>query len=581
MAERGRSPGAKGTAFPFSQRPQRNAPGPKKGAPAGGQKAAFGAPETRVKPLWGPGAAKSAAKPAPAKKDSPSVGMSPPAAEPTSTETTPGQKLTSRPQDAPSESPPTPVTKEAAKTASEREPQGAASGASRVPDATDPTQRAVRPARAGKAAPSGTRPTLSLKVAAPTEAEAPRVDAPRADKPRTNTPRANGPGANGPRTDAPRTTAPRPDAPRSKTSSANAPRSDSPRANAPRTDVSRTKGPRGDAARTDSRSRADTARAESAPNAANQAPQAPAKTEPAREKKRGPAAPRGTPAPWHQPDPAKRRSSADAASASNLPKGAGAPAAVRSPPAHDAADGPVRVSKLMAERGMCSRREADAYIERGLVFVDGERVTELGTRARPDAKIKLAPEAETQQARQATILLHKPVGYVSGQPEPGFQPAVVLIRPETQHRPSGGDEPAFEPRHLKGLAPAGRLDIDSTGLLVLTQDGRIARQLIGEDSEVEKEYLVRVEGELIANGLALLNHGLSLDDKPLRPAKVEWLNDDQLRFVLKEGKKRQIRRMCELVGLKVTGLKRVRMGNLRLGDLPVGKWRYLKPSETF
>ncbi len=239
----------------------------------------------------------------------------------------------------------------------------------------------------------------------------------------------------------------------------------------------------------------------------------------------------------------------------------------------------VRVSKLMAERGLCSRREADAYIERGLVFVDGRRVTELGTRAAPDAVITLAAEARAQQARQATVLLHKPVGYVSGQAEDGYQPAVTLVTRQTQY--AGDKTQRFQPAHLKGLAPAGRLDIDSTGLLVLTQDGRIARQLIGDDSEVEKEYLVRVEGQLDARGLALLNHGLSLDGKELRPAKVSWANPDQLCFILKEGKKRQIRRMCELVGLRVVGLKRVRIGRVRLGDLPPGQWRYLRENETF
>jgi 23S rRNA pseudouridine2604 synthase len=239
----------------------------------------------------------------------------------------------------------------------------------------------------------------------------------------------------------------------------------------------------------------------------------------------------------------------------------------------------VRISKLMAERGLCSRREADAYIERGLVFVNGERVTQLGTRAAPDATITMAGEARAQQASQATILLHKPVGYVSGQAEDGYQPAVVLVGPKSQWSEDKGRR--FSPAQLKGLAPAGRLDIDSTGLLVLTQDGRIARQLIGENSGVEKEYLVRVDGRLDERGLSLLNHGLSLDGKQLRPARVERLNEDQLRFVLKEGRKRQIRRMCELVGLRVTGLKRVRIGRVRLGDLPLGQWRFLREGEGF
>jgi len=260
-------------------------------------------------------------------------------------------------------------------------------------------------------------------------------------------------------------------------------------------------------------------------------------------------------------------------------KVAAAPApAAAAPPAGPADPRGERVSKLMAERGLCSRREADAYIERGLVFVDGERVTQLGTRAAPDAAITLAGEAKAQQARQATLLLHKPIGYVSGQAEDGHQPAVVLVGPRSQ---MDGDPQRFQPGCLKGLAPAGRLDIDSTGLLILTQDGRVARQLIGDDSDVEKEYLVRVEGSLDARGLALLNHGLALDGKALRPAQVGWQNEDQLRFVLKEGKKRQIRRMCELVGLKVTGLKRVRIGRVKLGDLPVGQWRYLREDEKF
>ena len=239
----------------------------------------------------------------------------------------------------------------------------------------------------------------------------------------------------------------------------------------------------------------------------------------------------------------------------------------------------VRISKLMAERRLCSRREADVYIARGWVYVDGRQISELGTRADPSAEIVLDKAAKTAQQRQVTILLHKPVGYVSGQPEPGRIPAVTLIQPENQYRLPGAAP--FHPTHLKGLAPAGRLEIDSTGLLVLTQDGRIARRLIGENSKVDKEYLVRVEGQLDESGLALLRHGLSLDGKPLRPAKVEQLNNDQLRFILNEGRKRQIRRMCELVGLRVVGLKRVRIGKVRLGNLPLGQWRYLSENEIF
>ena len=239
----------------------------------------------------------------------------------------------------------------------------------------------------------------------------------------------------------------------------------------------------------------------------------------------------------------------------------------------------VRLSKVMSERGMCSRREADRWIERGWVFVDGERVSELGQRIAPDARIWLAPQAKDDQKQLVTILLHKPVGYVSSQPEPGFTPAVSLISADTQS--VGPMDQLYHPSMLRHLAPAGRLDIDSTGLLVLTQDGRIAKQLIGDHSEVEKEYLVRVSGEMIDDGLALLNHGLWLDGKALRPAVVSWLNEDQLKFVLKEGRKRQIRRMCELVGLQVVGLKRVRIGRVKLSDLPLGQWRLLREGEGF
>jgi 23S rRNA pseudouridine2604 synthase len=241
----------------------------------------------------------------------------------------------------------------------------------------------------------------------------------------------------------------------------------------------------------------------------------------------------------------------------------------------------------MSELGIASRREADEWIARGLVRVDGRIVAELGARVLPDQHITVDAKARHEQARRVTVLLNKPIGYVSGQAEDGYEPAVVLVTARNQWREDRSGT-HFLPAHLKNLAPAGRLDIDSVGLLVLTQDGRVAKQLIGEDRQVEKEYLVRVDtgppgddARLSAAGLALLNHGLELDGEALAPARVEWVNDDQLRFVLTEGKKRQIRRMCEAVGLKVTGLKRVRIGRVMLGDLPAGQWRYLRADESF
>jgi 23S rRNA pseudouridine2604 synthase len=267
------------------------------------------------------------------------------------------------------------------------------------------------------------------------------------------------------------------------------------------------------------------------------------------------------------------------------------PAPARDQSSHD--DGMVRLSKRMSELGLCSRREADEWIPRGWVLVDGKPVTELGTRIRPDAEIEVMQAARSEQGERVTVLLHKPVGYVSGQAEDGYEPAAVLFTAENQWE-NDPTRKRFAPWQHKGLAPAGRLDIDSTGLLVLTQDGRVARALIGEDSTVEKEYLVRVvwhspqgpverniSAEFPADDLELLRHGLSLDGVPLKPAKISWQNEEQLRFVLREGRKRQIRRMCEQVGLEVVGLKRVRIGRVVLGDLPPGQWRFLGQFEKF
>jgi 23S rRNA pseudouridine2604 synthase len=256
-----------------------------------------------------------------------------------------------------------------------------------------------------------------------------------------------------------------------------------------------------------------------------------------------------------------------------------APKVRRPPPAPTRPEEP-RLSKRMSELGLCSRREADEWIENGWVKVDGTVINTLGTRVNPSAHIEVDPAAREHQSAQVTILLNKPVGYVSGQPEDGHEPAMVLIKPEN-HWAEDPSRIPFKHTHLQGLAPAGRLDIDSTGLIVFTQDGRIAKRLIGQDTDVVKEYLVRVEGTLSEDGLRKLHHGLELDGVKLKPAKVSWANENQLRFVLREGRKRQIRRMCELVGLTVTALKRVRSGGVPLGKLPVGQWRYLGRGEKF
>lgn len=240
----------------------------------------------------------------------------------------------------------------------------------------------------------------------------------------------------------------------------------------------------------------------------------------------------------------------------------------------------MRLAKTMAHRGLCSRREADDFILKGWVSVNGKTITQKGFPVTDEDKISLQKEALAVLKSKVTIIINKPVGFVSSQPEKGYAAAVSLVTSQNHWR---GDTffRKFQDSDLTGLAPAGRLDIDSKGMLILTADGKIARKLIGSESHIEKEYLVRVSGKIKENGLALLNYGLSLDGEKLRPAKVSWQNEDQLRFILKQGKKRQIRRMCALVDLKVVGLKRVRIGNIRLASLPEGKWRYLGDQENF
>ena len=245
---------------------------------------------------------------------------------------------------------------------------------------------------------------------------------------------------------------------------------------------------------------------------------------------------------------------------------------------------PLRLSKRMSELGLCSRREADDWIAKGWVKVDGQVIAELGSKVLPHQKITIERQAQAEQSRLVSVLINKPIGFVSGQAEDGYKPAVTLVRPE--NRWAEDKLPLqFSAAQLKSLVPAGRLDIDSTGLLILTQDGRIAKTLIGEDTSVEKEYLVRVKytkgAKLPEHELKRLNHGLTLDGKALLPAKVRWQNEDQLCFILREGKKRQIRRMCEMVGLQVLALKRVRIGRVKLGNLPMGQWRYLGADEQF
>ena len=170
-------------------------------------------------------------------------------------------------------------------------------------------------------------------------------------------------------------------------------------------------------------------------------------------------------------------------------------------------------------------------------------------------------------------MLNKPVGYVSATPEEGQKPAIRLL---TQDNRVGKGAPV---KANDSLAPVGRLDMDSRGLLILSDDGTVARGVIGPEADLEKEYIVRVRGRITRQALKLLNHGLELDGYKLKPARVSQLADQTLRFVLTEGRNRQIRRMCDLVELRVIDLVRVRIGALKMGGLAEGTWKELKPHE--
>jgi 23S rRNA pseudouridine2604 synthase len=235
---------------------------------------------------------------------------------------------------------------------------------------------------------------------------------------------------------------------------------------------------------------------------------------------------------------------------------------------------PSRVNKWLAQQGVCSRREAEALIADGLVSIDGEKVEDVGRKILPGQTLTLADRAEAGLSAQLTAVLHKPMGVVSAQPEAGQTPAVRLL----SKKALVGEAP-YVPDAQTSLAPLGRLDMDSRGLLLLSEDGVLAKAVIGPESRLDKEYLVRVTGALSETKLKRLRHGLSLDGRALKPAKVSQVGDQKLQFVLAEGRNRQIRRMCELVDLRVVDLFRVRIGPLKLGSLPEGRWRALTPDE--
>jgi 23S rRNA pseudouridine2604 synthase len=238
---------------------------------------------------------------------------------------------------------------------------------------------------------------------------------------------------------------------------------------------------------------------------------------------------------------------------------------------------PVRVNKWLAQSGICSRREAEALIAQGRIWIEGAVVQDAGRKLEPGQTLELRGADGALAAAleiPPTVLIHKPPGVVSAHPVDGQTEARALLVPARRMGPEvAGAAPDA------ALPPLGRLDRDSRGLLILSADGVLAKALIGPASQVEKEYEVIVSGAVTPGKLDRLRFGLVLDGRALQPAQVEQVAEWGLRFTLREGRNRQIRRMCRMVGLHVDDLKRVRIGPLRLGALPEGSWRGLTAQE--
>ncbi len=231
---------------------------------------------------------------------------------------------------------------------------------------------------------------------------------------------------------------------------------------------------------------------------------------------------------------------------------------------------PTRIAKYLAQNGVVSRRKAESLIEIGKIKLDGQLIKELGTKVTNGQLVELDLDDENASV---TIIINKPIGYVSAQAQKGEKPAIVLVKPKNCI-----DEESADYSHMK-IPALGRLDKDSHGLLLLSNDGVLAKNVISPDSESEKEYVVEVKGTVSSQKIEKLRYGLSLDGRKLKKAIVEQIDNFTLRFVLKEGRNRQIRRMCAMLGLEVIDLKRVRIGHLKLGEMKPGQWRVLTENE--
>ena len=251
----------------------------------------------------------------------------------------------------------------------------------------------------------------------------------------------------------------------------------------------------------------------------------------------------------------------------------------------------IRLAKRVAEQLNCSRSTAEQFIEGGFVSVVGQVVEAPGARVRPDQAVAVAPDASLLALTPVTLLLHKPAGYEAGLGLPagqaahasrsqGVTPATTLLNIDS-HLAEDASGIRVLQRHFKQLECFTPLPTEASGLVVYTQDKRIARKLAEDIESLEQECIVEVAGDIAPHGLQRLCHGLTFNARPLPPIKVSWQSETRLRFALKGIRPGQIPAMCEAVGLQVQAIKRIRIGRVPLAKVPEGQWRYLQPWERF
>ncbi len=239
----------------------------------------------------------------------------------------------------------------------------------------------------------------------------------------------------------------------------------------------------------------------------------------------------------------------------------------------------IRLAKRVAAQLGCSRAEAERYIAGGGISVDGAIVEDPASRVLPLQEVRVLPGASADEAPPVTILLHKPSGFNSGVGTRG-EPALECVKAEA-HEAQGHGQQRFLKRHLSKLTMTSPLETDASGLVVYTQDFRVARKVVDEGDRVEQEFIVDVSGTIQEGGLALLNHGLTFNGKPIAPMKVSWQSEHRLRFALKGVKPGLIDHMCRAVGLEIVEMRRIRIGRVSMAGLQVGQWRYLLDYERF